>query len=870
MKKNTLLILLISISLLSLLGLNQASSKALLSDSNNLVSPEACPNSGCAAGQRLNFLIEFSATPPQIGPNVQLCITAPLDGQSGAGTNPWADYSSGSISSIGLVSGEPYTIGELDNICTDNHSSEQQVTSVYATLPGTVTDQLDLALRIDRAADINGYVSIYIYELDSAGSSWPLSATLTKSITVAAASQPAYVAETVGQCGSYAPCFLNSADDLPDGLGTGLKDAIDAYTTPAEINILSTYNIKSHDVLVDKPHTIQGQSNSTLSYNGSICTSPMLTITAGATLSHVTLNDGTCTSISRNLVVVDSPDPVLLEYNTLRDGYVGILLNDTAGDLTIRFNQITENISYAIKREYGTNLGEINALANNIFDNKYGYQVECQNKGIVDHNYWGEGISIASAISNCSITNGKELGAPIITADTGVDAIRATVTTVKTSTFNGTISYNHNGISDFDIYIINHGHGNQDNIPFLESGSEPMTACSNFWDVFTADGSSPSELVLYMKYDLNSSCESRIESSDYCGQFSSSKFPLWWYDPASDVTDKWDKTGESPKGPGAGGAVGQTTSCDTTNKEISVKIDSSGRPDLNNALQFTPWIVGFPLPTGIQLTSFTSEFFVSRVNIKWITSSENNVTGFHILRGETSNGTYTRISELIPAIGNPFIGGIYNYTDYDIVFARNYFYKLEVIDANGQTIEIHGPISVLTSTATPTATLTRTPTQTLTSTPIKTNTPYVYKSPTKTYRSSTPSYKSPTPSRTLINATQSLTATVDNQTQSSSISSNKYPAPKSTTSMTPPLSDMSYDGELNSDVNSGPLPEIADEAALLEEPNLEVDSINDNKTVLGKVGRYDKTSWVALIAGSTASLLFLSLIGWLFVKPRIS
>jgi len=867
MKKNTLLILLISISLLNLLGLNQASSKALLSDSISLVSPETCPNSGCAAGQRLNFLIEFSAAPHQNGPNLQLCITAPLDGQSGAGTNLWADYSSGSISSTGLVSGESYTIGELDNVCTDNHSSEQLVTSVYAALPSTATDQLDLALRINRTTDINGYVNIYIYELDYTGSNWSLSATLTKSINVASASQPAYVAETVGQCGSYAPCFVNSADNLPNGLGTGLKDAIDAYATPADINILSTYNIKSHDVLVDKPHTIQGQSNSTLSYNGSICTSPMLTITAGATLSHITLNDGTCTSISRNLVVVDSPDPVFLEYNTLKDGYIGVLLKNNAGNLTIQFNQ---NVSYAIKRESGSSLGEINATANNIFDNKYGYQVDCQNKGIVDHNFWGEGVSLASAISNCNKTNGKELGAPIMTADTGVDAIRTTVTSTKTSAFNGTISYNHNGSGDFDIYIINHGNGNQDNIPFLGSGSEPMTACSNFWDVFTADGSSPSELVLYMKYDLNSSCESRIESSDYCGQTSSSKFPLWWYDPAYDVTDKWDKTGETPKGTGAGGAAGQTTSCDTTNKEISVTIDSSGRPDLNNDLQFTPFIVGFPLPTGIQLTSFTSEFRVSRVDVKWITSSENNITGFHILRGETANGTYTRITEPIPAIGNPFIGGIYNYTDYDIVFARNYFYKLEVIDANGQTIEIHGPVSVLTSTATPTATLTRTPTQTRTSTLIKTNTPYVYKSPTKTYRSPTPtrthssSYQSATPSRTQINATQSLSATANNQTPSSLISSTKYPVPQSTTSMTSSLSDMKYDDELNSDANPVPLPESADKAALLADP------IHDNKTVLGKVGRYDKTSWVALIAGSIAGLLLLSLIGWLFIKPQIS
>jgi len=89
------------------------------------------------------------------------------------------------------------------------------------------------------------------------------------SITVAASQvNTAYVAETSDDCNLEAPCFINSGDDLPGGLGTGLKDAIDALpagtsANPISITILGDYPVKTREVLLDRPNIIiQGRAGS--------------------------------------------------------------------------------------------------------------------------------------------------------------------------------------------------------------------------------------------------------------------------------------------------------------------------------------------------------------------------------------------------------------------------------------------------------------------------------------------------------------------------------------------------------------------------------------------------------------------------------
>ena len=875
MKKITIILFFLILLFSVVFSLSEVSSQQQRADGLQLVSPTNCPPSGCAAGQRLNLIAEFTVQPKNTTKtNTVLCFTASLDGQSGAGSNPWVDYSTGWVSSVGLISTQPYVNTDIDSVCSNNlNPSENLITSVNATLLNPITDKLELALRINKTTDLAGEIKAYVFELQANGITWSLSKTLNLNIPVAQTTQPIYVAELPSGCGSFSPCFVNSGDDLVGGLGTGLKDAIDGFSSSAQIIILGSYKIKGQTIIVNAPHKISGYSGSSITYDGNICSNPILEITSGAKVDHLIINDGTCNNVSRNLIIVDSSQDVTLESNTLTKGYEAIGVKANFGNVLIRFNQLLDNVSYAIKRSSASGTGTLNIVANNIFNNRFGYEVDCQNKGTVDHNYWGPDTDPSSAATNCSFTTGKQLGAPVKALSTGVDAIFVSVNSTKTSYFDNQLSINRTFGIDYNLYIVNHGNISQESTPFLNSGSDPMTPCSNFYDIFLAQDSLPSDLLLSIKYDLNSSCISTIESANYCNQTNSSQYPLWWFDPAENVTDGWDMTGDSPKGTGAAGADGQVTTCNMTSKEISVAIDSTGRPGFLKDLNFTPFVVGIPLPLGVQLNSFTGNFAVSRVDLKWITSSENNVSGFHLMRSESPSGTYTRITEKITAIGNAFVGGIYNYSDFDIIFTKSYYYKLEVIDKNGNTIEMHGPINVLTATATPTATPTRTITPTFTQTPYRSNTPYVYNSPTRFIPSITPTkrivtsiYKSPTPF--LTSSTRTLTAIFDpslgTQVLLTGISTSQN------TQDSPPIITTPMDS--TNEFTGTPAiatSEVTTTTTLSGGTQSEGTSIF-NSTQLNNSSRYEKVSWITIIVGALLGLIMLVLIGWLLFRSRIS
>ncbi len=739
MRKSLILAPLLALALASLLFMS-VSSFGDRAVGLSLSAPTTCPSGGCAAGQRLNFKVEFSVTPLfSSSPNTQVCVYAPADGHSGAGTQPWADASSGWISTTGIQSGVTYTSGETASVCTDNANSDDFLLGAYTTHTASVIDQLEFAFHIAPTTDQPGKITVKVFELDDFGN-----VVATQSyeknipVAVAAMATTVYVAETEALCGTFDPCYINSGDDEPAGLGTGLRDAVLALDAGGEIVILSDYPIKANSVHIDKALTIRGYQNARITYNGSACNEPMLSVLAGATLKDLTINDGLCVSPSRNLIEVNSAGDVAIENNTLNNGHRAIHVLDNTGNVTVAFNQIANNLDYAVYRNPGSGSGSVAIFANNMMDNRSGVQVNCNNLGTANHNFWGEGISATGSASNCYVTNGKRLGAPILlnSGAAGVQAIRHTVTLTKTSAFNGKISLQRSsGSDDYNVIIVNHGQGGEDNVPFLNAGTEPIEACSNFYDIFLDKGAVASDLSLSFKYDLNSSCINTIESSSYCGQTTNPElYPLWWHDPANNITNGWAQTGR----PG-----GQTTVCDMANDQITVTINNAvGRPGLSNDLNYTPFVVGLPIDDGVSLSQFTATFNVTENNLRWTTTSETNVRGFHILRSNTQTGTYTRISPLIPAIGDTYIGGIYRYTDDDITYTRTYYYKLEVINDYGASIETYGPVSVLTATATPTRTQTRTPTLTRTATPV------YYRSPTSYYRASTATPSGPTQVRT--------------------------------------------------------------------------------------------------------------------------
>ena len=705
----------------------------------SLHSPQSCPASGCAAGQRLNFIVDFSIEPQFTGgPNTQVCIYAPADGLQGEGLTPWADFSQGWI-----TENATYTAGQVDTLCSDAVSAgDEFITGTYATHSEPIQDQIAFALNIHPSADSNGYVRVKIFQVDSAGTKWvettkPADA-FSRSISVTSLRRTAYTAELPGDCGELKPCFVHSGDDQPGGQGTGLYDAIQALKAGGEIFILKDYRVKTYPLIVTKNLTINGYNAESMltSINSSeACANSLIHYQSGGVLRGLKINDGNCSaSGSRTLVEIDSSQSVTIQNSTLTSGDVAIHIHDNTGAVDIAFNEITNNLDYAILIDPGaSNPSRVNIYANNLLKNGASVQVNCNSSGMADHNFWGEGELASTNTSNCVSSNGKELGAPILVASDG-RGVRAVLSTVKDSFayhFDGKIGLRHTAGDDFNIVIVNHGQGTIENIPFYEAGSGEIVPCGNFYDIFLADDADPKNLELAIKYDLNDQCINIVESDYYCGNTNQTRYPLWWYDPLSDVTAGWDRTGQTPEGPGSGGESGQVTTCNPQQDEIIVKIDNSGRPGLFSDLSFIPFVTGYI--DGALLTDFSAVFTNFYARVTWTTSRENNIKRYELLRSDQQNSGYETLTT-VNVTGDSTTSNTYQYFDYDLDLSTTYYYKLRVFHRSepDEIIGIHGPVTLNV----PAPTITNTPTITRTRAP--TSTP-VYRTPTRPiYRSITP------------------------------------------------------------------------------------------------------------------------------------
>jgi hypothetical protein len=696
--------LLLSLVILLLLGVNTTPMQArpLTALVMSQMSPASCPPGGCAAGQRINFRATFDLNPLNTTTvNTQVCVFTSLEG-----SDKWAD---GTVFSI--TDPTTYSSGEQSGICTANiPGGTQYLGGAYAQFSTAGSKNFDFAFRINKNSTIDGSLQISIYRLNAAGDAWeiienessPIIDTTPSAIT-------AYVAADVTTCNGESPCYLNSGDDLANGIGTGLKDAVDARTATSTINILGSYAIKGNSVTVDAAHTIQGVTNAALTYSGSQCSNAMLLITGGATIQDLNINDGVCVSPSRDLVLINSPANVTLRRNDLMNGKDAISIMSNSGDVLVRFNQIVNNSGYGLLRGSGSGSGTVNAIANNIFNNRSGYQIVCNNKGTINHNFLGAGILPNLAISNCSYTIGKQLGAAINknTTKPGVEALEEVLTGSKTSYFNNMMSIS--GTPNVKVILINHGNGTFANIPFLGIGTDYINSCNNFYDVFISDENTeiPSFINLSLTYDLNLECINTIESSVLCGSTDQANYPLFWYDPQNSVTERWDTTGQIPSGLGASGMVGQTTTCDLSNREVTVEINNNiiKRPNLITDLFFTPFGIGYYNQEYITFSDFYAIGGIEKIDLNWETINETGLSGFYVTRSLNINGPYNRDSDFIPRKGNDEgRGGIYYYSDTGLDNGTTYWYMLELLDSLNNTIEFHGPISATTYSLLPTAT----------------------------------------------------------------------------------------------------------------------------------------------------------------------
>lgn len=713
-----------------------------LSSNTTILNPISCPLGGCAAGQRLNFRTNFdlSIFTPSIDPNVQVCLYTPINWNITDVGFDLLGKLSGSLYNLDLTQcGLPPTNYELISGVT---------TSIDFNLFG---DTLDFYFRLGNSADMDGSALVKVYEKN--GTVWSQSEQSFMFLSVVPVSNSVFVAQSAEICADDSPCYVNSKDDLTSGIGTGLKDAIDAVADGSVIQIKGDYPIRSNTVVVDSIVTIQGIQNASITTESLSCSQPMLSLTNAITLENLSINDGSCTLQNRDLIVIDSIQPINIVSNNITKGKDAISIVNNADKINVQFNNLTNNSGFAILKPNNSGTGQIIATANNILNNRSGAQVSCSSPdlGLMDHNFWGIGILPENAASGCTSQSEKRLGSAIIDKINlpGVQADVQTVTTTKTSYFDNSISVQRPVTNpagpDFDIYMVNHGN-NVANTPFLDSGaSSSLVPCNNFYDIFLAQGfTNISELDIFLKYDLNAACIANVESVTYCGQSDPALYPLWWYDPDQLVTTGWNTTGQNPNGPFSGGTSGQETICDTTNKEISVKIDSTGRPGIGNDLTYTPFMVGLiGQPAATVLSSFTATPGNMQVIINWSTVSELNTSGFYVQRRISGTSTFSRISPFITRTGTDSSGSNYTYVDNNVTNFTGYDFRLEIVGSNLLSVYSNiisatpapptlTPTVTITSTITQTPTVTQTLTRTITSTPTTTLTRTITLTPTRT------------------------------------------------------------------------------------------------------------------------------------------
>ena len=81
------------------------------------------------------------------------------------------------------------------------------------------------------------------------------------------------------------------------------------------------------------------------------------------------------------------------------------------------------------------------------------------------------------------------------------------------------------------------------------------------------------------------------------------------------------------------------------------------------------------------------------MRLEWRTGSELSNLGFHVYRGPSADGPWTRLtSSLIPGLGSSPIGQAYSWLDAGLANGVTYFYRLEDVDT-ASVSTFHGPVS---------------------------------------------------------------------------------------------------------------------------------------------------------------------------------
>jgi hypothetical protein len=110
------------------------------------------------------------------------------------------------------------------------------------------------------------------------------------------------------------------------------------------------------------------------------------------------------------------------------------------------------------------------------------------------------------------------------------------------------------------------------------------------------------------------------------------------------------------------------------------------------------WDIGadeFGAPTAVKLLSFVATPLDRSVALEWRTGSELENVGFHVWRGPTGQGPWTRVTPaIIPGAGTSVLGHAYSWLDGGLANGTPYFYRLEDVDTSSVST-FHGPVSAV-------------------------------------------------------------------------------------------------------------------------------------------------------------------------------
>ena len=115
-----------------------------------------------------------------------------------------------------------------------------------------------------------------------------------------------------------------------------------------------------------------------------------------------------------------------------------------------------------------------------------------------------------------------------------------------------------------------------------------------------------------------------------------------------------------------------------------------GTPDVNINIDYLFWNPGGPVP--VELTNFKADVAANKVELRWLTATESNNSGFEVERKFEKGGAFQKVG-FVNGNGTTTKANLYTYTD-EVQATGNYYYRLKQVDFDG-TFEYSNTIEVV-------------------------------------------------------------------------------------------------------------------------------------------------------------------------------